>query len=891
MKIKNKYMNYSSGNTQRFQSQSVQPQSVQSSQSNDTTLAQNISPVSARLFDWVITVSLVAIFAGVPLFFTSMTMQGILFDKVMYFYFWTLLALVSWAAKGAILGKLRFTRTPLDWPILAVLAVATISTVFSIDWWQSFWGSFGDPSRGLFAMLMMTVLYYIIVDHFSMTRFRWMFGGLLFSGSVVSIWTFLGLLNVPFLPQAIIAQSPLSLLGSFSSLAIFLSMMVPILVTGIFMLWSSDDAAQEGRIWRTALSVVLGGALIVTMLNLLSLFNYVIWSAVVVGTFFLLMYVLAHVVRPAKSLIWLPMVVVVVVAGFLMIGGSDKLVRVGQLPIEVTQDLSLSWGVAYSAIKENLLIGTGPATYEYVYTLNRPEYLNKTDFFGLRLSNGSNVVLNALATMGVLGAIVVIIVILTFLGVIIYLLSRDKERNKVASLGLVSASLILLVASMLGFGGNPIIGGIVAALTLAIVFAQSSVQLQRIEMSLTVSPKFALTMAFISIVVITGVGAGFFYVGKVFLADAYAGKAVRATEVNQDTAKYLLNAQSLHPRESRYAMRLGQEYAVLANRELLKSAEERNVDNLRKYLQLSQQFALLAKEQSPNDIATALAYAGIVENQGYYAGLDNPAAVISASDAVQGAYKSVQEIDPLNPTYFVKLGEWELRRAGALLKQEKKDEAKKSLNKAEELFGEAIAKKEVYPTAYYQRSQVREALENLDGAIEDAQTAVTQTGNRDMTAVFNLGRLYQARGTKDDQARAEIAFRSILGVNDKEVNALFSLATLYEQAQYYSEAITQYKAVMDLLPEEDAQTRERIQKLIDNIRGKANVVAPVQAQSDEEVVTSEELPANNEGGNNDSVAPAESTGVNNSSVSDLDAQTIVPANDAQATPTETPVVN
>jgi len=57
-----------------------------------------------RFLDATITASLILIFFGIPIFFTGFSLQGIVFEKQLYFYFLILLALVAWVSKGVIVG-------------------------------------------------------------------------------------------------------------------------------------------------------------------------------------------------------------------------------------------------------------------------------------------------------------------------------------------------------------------------------------------------------------------------------------------------------------------------------------------------------------------------------------------------------------------------------------------------------------------------------------------------------------------------------------------------------------------------------------------------------------------------------------------------------------------
>ncbi len=105
-----------------------------------------------------------------------------------------------------------------------------------------------------------------------------------------------------------------------------------------------------------------------------------------------------------------------------------------------------------------------------------------------------------------------------------------------------------------------------------------------------------------------------------------------------------------------------------------------------------------------------------------------------------------------------------------------------------------------------------------------------------ITYLFNLGRLYQTRGGKEDNELAEKIFKKVLGVNDKEINTHFSLGLLYEKTQRKNEAISEYKAVLDLLPAESADVRERIEKMITNIEsGVSNISDNLKGANEEQI--------------------------------------------------------
>ncbi len=780
--------------------------------------------------DTVVTFSFAAIAFGLPLFFTSLTMQGIIFDKTIYFYFWILIAAVAWAVKGAITGELVIKRTPLDWPIVGLLAAVTISAFLAEDRWHAFWGFFGDPSRGLMMLIALLVMYYILMSHFTLERFKWIFVGLLLGGAVVTVWTFLALLNVPFLPESLARYAPLSLLGSLNSLTLFLSMMLPLFMTGAFaaVFAAGKTERRKGFVLRAA----AGGLVLLTLLTLVDLyllFGYVSWLALTAGAVFFLIYILAHMVRAPRSLVWLPMLAVVIISGFMMIGQTrctaQSTAVFCKLPPVISQTTELSWQIARDGWRENMFFGAGPASYGSVFAKHHDALVAPGQLFTVLFYQGKGVLFEALPTIGAVGVFAAIILVLTYIGVVLFLLSRNgRNGNKIYSLGFAAATTVAIAAALfLPLEGSIVMmASFVAALTLALVFAESETPLRQLRLSLTTSPKFALTMAFISLVLIVGVGMAAIFVGKVLAADIYAGQAVSSGKVDENSIEKLSQAISLYPQEGRYYARLGQEYMILANREAFKKEEERDVAKLRNYLVNARQSVNIAASKMPNDVYVAQLAARIAENWSYY----DPTLL----GEVRKLYARVNELEPNNVLAVVKRGELAIRQAALIDPEKEKDKWGETLSEAQEFFTQAIEMTgrdddenfSGYAPAYYQRALVREALGDIDGAIEDTRKAFLLSGRTNIAYIFNLGRLYQQRGNEDDMAAAEQIFKEILGVKNKQVaddiNVRSRLAVLYAQSNRRDDAIAEYEEIIKLLPEDADELRKQVRKLIDELR-------------------------------------------------------------------------
>src|SRR3990172_1859580 len=379
------------------------------------------SSLIVGMLDKIMSLSIFMLFLGLPLFFTGLTFQGIAFEKQIYFYFWLLLALVVWAAKSVITGEMKIRRTPLDIPILAFWLVYLIATIFSINRWISLWGFFGDPSRGLMSVTALVVAYYILLSNFNKDILKWSVLAIVLSGSVLSVWTALGVLGIKFLPAKLMAISPLSLVGSMSGLGIFLGALLPILITVIFKVRTNADSKGISK------NVLTGILLTVSALDiflLLTLYAFVPWIGVLVGMGFFLIFILAQIIRPAQNWTWLPMVAFVGVLIVLMIGVVN-IARVN-LPAEVSPAYRLSWDLAKGSLKDKALLGSGPATYGYNFSLYRPQEFNLNNFYNLRFYQGTGMIMEALPTIGILGTVFLALLALSFISVAIYLLASQK---------------------------------------------------------------------------------------------------------------------------------------------------------------------------------------------------------------------------------------------------------------------------------------------------------------------------------------------------------------------------------------------------------------------------------------------------------------------------------
>ncbi len=788
----------------------------------------------AGFFDALISFSLFAIFFGLPVFFTGLTFQGIAFEKQMYFYVWLLVGIVAWASKGVVTGEMHIRRTALDIFILLFLAVYGVSALLSVDRWHSFWGFFGDPSRGVISMVALALAYYFIMSHFTMKRFYLMFGGFLLSGFLVVVWSILGVSGVSFLPEAIQAYAPLSLIGTVSTLGIFLSVLVPLFITALYSVWKSTSMKAGVRF--TFLGFV-GLGLVGTLYLMLALYPFLLdttknsltWMVPLGGISFFLVYILAQIVRPPEQLTWVPMFVFVAILAFLMIG-SNSLLR-ATLPVEVSPNQKLSFQVAKESLKENFFLGVGPANYGYAFSQYRPNEYNNSPLYSVRFYQGTGVFFESLTTIGLIGTALLLIVWLSYLSMGMYLLSSDKEKNKYLSLGLWTGSIMFFIA---GFtsplnGTLVLIGVLVSTLALALLFKESHSEERYYSLSFKASPKYALALAFIFMLVSAGVAFLFVFIGKVYMADIAVGTAARlsAQAPQKESLTLISSAIAKYPQEGRYYTRLGQEQlSLLLDVEVRKSQDDQDKDVNSALYQQAVANIKEATRRMPNDVLS-IETLGLAKENGVPYVVDTDAAVLLADGF--DAYKRASELEPTNPLLIIKQGQ--MKRLQADAKDPKADAAEQGAlyDEARGLFTQAVQKKSNLAAAYYNLALTDARLKNMDAAIKDITSAM-QYDRNNPNFKYNLGIFYQVRDKGNDKELAETAFKDILKDNDKLIDVRLSLGLLYESWNKRDQALEQYRKILDFLPTDGNEmiqsTRKQVEKLISTLQsGKSNIAS------------------------------------------------------------------
>lgn len=797
---------------------------------------------SIKGLDFIIVSSISLIFFLCPIFFTGLVAQGIGFEKMMLFYFLVLLGIVAWVTKGVVQGELNIKRTPLDWPILLLLIISGISAVFSVSLKDSLIGTYGNSAKGLVAVIIFILFYYLVVNNLDAKRIKIIFWSIVTSAGLLVVYSLLQLKNVFVLPLDFTKTQNFNPLGSLSGLTTYLVILLPLLVVAVAQ--AKEILPKAGKASLFFIKLIFGVITIGDLIILALLNGFTFWPIAIVGIVIVLMFFLAKIIKIGNNNLLIPLSVFLALIILLVLGNFN--IASLNLPAEVSLSRSASWQVVKDSIKENPLLGSGPSTFYYDFSKFRDIKFNSSPLWNVSFESATGLIFELIATIGLIGAIIFVVLLLISLSVsfLTIIKSEDKEINSIL-LGLF-ASFVSMILFIVLFSQNNsllllcVIIGVFAVSSALIMYPE---KFKTLKLSFRASAKYALALAAIFLCVSAGVVVLFTMGLKMYLADKYAKQSLLTSDLNLKIEN-LDKAISLAPYQDIYYINNANNYMALANQATMSGKSQAEIsNNLSKAIDLGKKAIEISPNRSSNNELLALVY----ENASFY--------TKGALDWAEKSYNKEIELDPNNPTPNFRLGLINMARSNSENDPEQK---KYFINDAIKKYEEAINKKGDLAAAYYGKAIAYEKLGNTDKAIDELKKANLSSGNN-LDYRFELGRLYFNRGvsqpnlnqtadrqiaenevnsnnattTEDgsgndiisvnptqptgavvtrngDIDTAEQLFLSILVSNQNYVNARYSLAVLYQKIGEEDRAKIMVESLLNII--QDQATKETVRQ-------------------------------------------------------------------------------
>jgi len=793
-------------------------------------------------FDKIISAIIFLVFFLCPVFFTGQTAQGIGFEKMIFFYFLVLVGVVAWVIKGGISGELNLKRTPLDWPILLTVALFTTSTIMSINGKDSLFGTYGSSAKSLAALIVFVLFYYLVVNNINAARIKLVFWGLVASALLIIPYSLLQLLDIYILPFNFSQAPNFNPIGSFSSLAAYILMILPILVIGATQVREMYPKAKASFVLGLK---ILAGAVLASGFFVLAIINgFVFWPAAIISMVVLLMFFLSKIIKITAANLFVGVVGVFIAVMFLFVLGNFNFLNNQRLPAEIGLTRSASWQIAKESLKKDPSFGSCPATFYYSFTKYKNQDYNNSPLWSWRFDSATGMFFEALATVGAAGtlALAVVLLVVLSLSFLAILKVREKDMQPLA-LAFFSSFLAALILAIFYPFNNVLI--MVAAI-LTILAAAVSVNLypekfSDLKLSFRASPKFALALAAIIVCLSAGIVVLFTMGFKLYLAAVYARQALAAENIEGNIAK-LNQAITLAPYQDAYYIALANQYMSLVNKEATSENPDqvKIQENLSRAIENGKKSVELSPQKAGNNESLGL----IFENASFY--------TRGALEWAETYYQQVMQIDPANPVPYLRLALINMARSNAETDEEEK---KFYIDEAIKKYDEALAKKADLGNAYYGKAVANERKNDYDAAIEDMKKALL-VAQDSIDYRFELGRMLFNRGAtkpnisqeatreitvkefdganaegegenatgsdaavsvqksepvvagggrNDDINLAEQLFLGILQASPNHANALYSLAVIYQKVNELDKAKLAVSRLLEVVPEENVK--------------------------------------------------------------------------------------
>jgi putative inorganic carbon (hco3(-)) transporter len=725
-----------------------------------------------NVFNKITKYSIYSLVFLLPLFFLPFSFEAFEFNKQYLLFFFVSIGFLAWLVKMILVDKeIRIKRSPLDFFVLLFFSVALLSFAFSTNKMSGWLGFYGRFSDGLINLLSLTLFYFLITNNVAsrneldkkqikiskLINFLFISTGLIVFFSYISVFNlWQKIAGLPYVMSQVIFN-PVS--GSLEGLAVFLAVVI-IALLSLFSLNQQKNKKLSQIGFYVLFSAILGLLIIIN-------FNPAWLIILLSSVLFLLISLSKQTLKQGfnKTLLF---VLLIFFAGLFIFLPSSKLQQAVlnyQLPQEQILSQKVSWSIGLNQATENFktgLIGSGVGTFHYSYAKFKPIEMNQANIWQIRFDRSGNHFSEILATMGFLGLISYLILIIAFLFIGSFFLAKGQTNI---------GFLIVLISLLIGqffFYQNTVLG-FSFHLFLALAAINWQKPLKEKNISFKQSPEKFLIFSVILIVIGLIFLSIYFFAFKFYLADVnYKNYLETQSEEN------LIKASTLNPYQSQYKIALAKNYLNKIINEGQKPTEQVDQNALSNYVYLAINSAKQATEASPARV-TAWETLAIIyrEIQGIAAG---------AREWGINSFEKAIILEPLNPALQTELGKLYFF-AG------QPDKAKDQFNKAKQVMPE-------YADASIQLALLYEIEDDINQAIKQMEELVSFYPHN-IEVIFQLGRFY-LNNNQLDQSIEQLEWAVQLFPNHS--NSLYVLAVAHQRKDNKERAIELFEKVLEINP-------------------------------------------------------------------------------------------
>lgn len=375
-----------------------------------------------------------------PIFYLPLTFSSLVFSKIYLVYIFGLLIVAYFCYYAFFEKRINKKFTFIHGVIFLILISYLISAAFSINQSISFFG------RDFTLDSLVTVLFLFVISLIiSFTYPKKDVFALVFLTVVTS--SFVSLIQIihlflPSLPSlGILYSSTSNLVGKLNDLSLFS-------VIGVLISLVSLEYLKLSKKFRYSLIIMTTINLLVIMFVNFYLSLYIMVFAV---TFLALRNVVAN--RQITGFSIAGFCIAVLSLSFILFGSkiNSFIIPTTNLGyVEVRPSISATSHVSKESLKNNLLFGSGPATFEVIWSRYRPSNVLQSEFWNLDFRYGHGIIMSFVVTLGVVGFLIwsLFILSLFFYGIKALFSSHLDIQNKFL---LDSVAIVTMVIWLINF--------------------------------------------------------------------------------------------------------------------------------------------------------------------------------------------------------------------------------------------------------------------------------------------------------------------------------------------------------------------------------------------------------------------------------------------------------
>jgi len=743
-----------------------------------------------------------------PIFFLPWTQDVLDFNKQYLLTFLGFLGVAVWFIKSLVAGRFRFNSSFLNIPVIFLLLVYGISTIFSVYRYESLWGLPFNVSPAFLTLAGFVILYFLIANILTKQKeIFYLVLCLVCSGFLAGVYGIFQVYGKFILPLNFTKISNFNTIGTVNSLAVFSAVLLPLGLT-LFLI---------SKKWLKVMSAVLS----LGLLAVLFIINFwIAWIVLMAGIAVLFIFGVFN-IRHIGGNFGIFLLMFLLVISLFFVSFKISLPGSPQLAPEISLRQKAEFNIAKQVLSKNLFLGTGPGTFVYNFSKFKSRELNQTIFWNTRFTKGASEFLDLLITTGIIGILGWLFLFGSFiwLGVKCFSSkfkvqsSKLNQPDKLIGLAMFSCFIAVVVSKffyltnislILPFwvmlGGFAVLG---SQQIKEIVFEQGS-------------PK-ALLAVFISVLIFV-FGMGFIFISaQKYIAEIKYLTGLRNSSRGKtaEAVKELERAIILNPQLDVYWRNLARLYLTRLN-EIAEDKGlnlEEKTNKIQVFVKNAVNSSKTAADVNPENIANWNVRGFIYRNL--------IGVLSSAEDWAIKSYEKAKELEPANPFIPTEIGKVYIAKSDLMAKRKKEEEKDKALEMALKNFEEAIRLKPDYAPAHFQIALVYDRQGKLKEAISKME-GIKQLAPFDVGLAFQLGVLYWRN---DNVNRAQLEFERAVALNSNYSNARYFLGLCYDKKGETKKALEQFRKIAEFNPD-----NEEVKKIINNLetgkRALAGIVSP-----------------------------------------------------------------